>query len=332
MIRARCGILDERSAQGRRRLRVAVFGTGGAGGYFGAQLAQAGHDVTFVARGEHLRAIRAHGLRLDTPDGEQVIDRCQATDDPAQIGPVDVVLVGVKSWQVPAAAAAIRPLIGTDTIVVPLQNGVDAPDQLAAVLGPEHVLGGLCGTFSWVTAPGRIRSIGASNFIRFGALNGQRSDTAERLRDAFVDAGVKAEVPADIRKALWDKFLLVSSFGGMGALTRAPIGIIRTQPQTRALLQECMREVQAVGRAHGIAQAETVVADTIALVDQLAPASTTSLQRDIADGKPSELEAWNGAVVRLARERDVAVPRHSFIYDCLLPLEQRARGLLTFPS
>lgn len=313
-------------------MRVAVFGTGGAGGYFGGQLARAGHEVSFIARGEHLRAIRAVGLRLEMPDGEQVIQPARATDDPARIGPVDVVLVGVKAWQVADAAQALRPLVGGDTIVVPLQNGVEAPDQLAAVLGAEHVLGGLCGTFSWVVGPGRIRSIGSSNFIRFAALDGRRSERAERLRDAFASAGVKAEVPADIRKAMWDKFLLVSSFGGMGAMTRAPIGVIRTQPQTRRLLQECMHEVEAVGRALGVAQAETVVADMMAFIDQLAPASTTSLQRDIADGKPSELEAWSGAVVRRGRERGVATPRHAFIYDCLLPLEQRARGVLIFPT
>ena len=149
-------------------MRIAIFGTGGAGGYFGAQLAHAGEDVVFIARGPHLQAIRMTGLRLDTPAGEIVIQPARVTDDPAQVGEVDVVLLGVKAWQVTEATEALGPMIGPKTMVVPLQNGVEAPSQLAAQLGAGHALAGLCGTFSWVTAPGRIRSIGASHFIKFG--------------------------------------------------------------------------------------------------------------------------------------------------------------------
>jgi 2-dehydropantoate 2-reductase len=206
-------------------MRIAIFGTGGAGGYFGAQLAHAGEDVVFIARGPHLQAIRASGLRLDTPAGEIVIQRARVTDDPAQVGEVDVVLLGVKAWQVTEAAAAMRPMIGPETMVVPLQNGVEAPSQLAAQLGAGHALAGLCGTFSWVTAPGRIRSIGTSHFIKFGELDNRPSERTELLRRVFERASVQVEIPADIHKAFWDKFLLVVSFGGMGALTRAPIGV-----------------------------------------------------------------------------------------------------------
>jgi len=312
-------------------MRIAIFGTGGAGGYFGAQLAHAGEDVVFIARGPHLQAIRTTGLRLDTPAGEIVIQPARATDDPAQAGQVDVVLLGVKAWQVTEAAEALRPMIGPETIVVPLQNGVEAPSQLAAQLGARHALAGLCGIFSWVTAPGRIRSIGASHFIKFGELDNRPSERTELLRRVFERASVQVEIPADIHKALWDKFLLVVSFGGMGALTRAPIGVIRTIPETRRLLQCCMQEVNAVAEARRVALAASVVADTMAFLDSLAENATTSLQRDIIDGKPSELEAWNGAVVRLAREAGVAVPTHEAVYYCLLPQELRARGRLTFP-
>jgi len=313
-------------------MRIAIFGTGGAGGYFGAQLARAGEDVMFIARGEHLRAIRTQGLRIETPAGEVVIQPAQATDNPAHVGDVDVVLVGVKAWQVTEAAHTIRPMMGLKTFVVPMQNGVEAPSQLATVLGAEHVLGGLCGTFSWVTGPGRIRSIGATNFIKFGELDNRPSERTERLRGAFERAGVKVEVPPDIHKALWDKFLLVAAFGGVGAVTRAPIGVIRTMPGTRRLLERCMQEVFAVARAFQVALADAVVADTMALVDSLAANATTSLQRDIAEGKPSELEAWNGAVVRLAQKLAVVTPLHEFIYHSLLPLELRARGKVTFPA
>jgi 2-dehydropantoate 2-reductase len=313
-------------------MRIVVFGTGGAGGYFGAQLTRAGVDVVFIARGDHLSAIRTHGLCIETPAGERVFRPALATDDPTQVGKTDVILLGVKAWQVTEAAEAIRPMIGPETFVVPLQNGVEAPSQLAAALGAEHVLGGLCGTFSWVTAPGRIRSVGAGNFIKFAELDNRLSDRAEQLRLMFARAGVNVEIPSDIHKALWEKFLLVTSFGGVGAVTRASIGIIRTIPETRRLLEQCMQEVLAVARARRVALADTVVADTMMRVDSLAANGTTSLQRDIGDGKPSELEFWNGAVVRLAREFEVATPLHEFIYRSLLPQEMRARGKVKFPS
>jgi 2-dehydropantoate 2-reductase len=312
-------------------MRIVVFGTGGAGGYFGAQLTRAGANVIFIARGDHLSAIRKHGLCIESPAGEAAFRPTLATDDPTQVGKANVVLVGVKAWQVTQAAEAIRPMIGPETFVVPLQNGVEAPSQLAAALGSEHVLGGLCGTFSWVTAPGRIRSVGAGNFIKFAELDNRPSDRAEQLRRVFERAGVSVEVPSDIHRALWEKFLLVTSFGGVGAVTRAPIGIIRTIPETRRLLEQCMQEVLALARARRVALADTVVADTMTVVDSLAARGTTSLQRDIMDGKPSELEFWNGAVVRLARDVEVATPLHEFIYKCLLPQEMQARGKVKFP-
>jgi 2-dehydropantoate 2-reductase len=166
-------------------MRVAIYGTGGAGGCFGSQLAQAGEDVTFIARGEHLKAIQAHGLCVETPAGEIAIQPAQATDDPTRVGQVDVILLGVKAWQVDEAARDMRPMVGPVTFVIPLQNGVEAPSQLAAVLGAEHVLGGLCGTFSWIVDPGRIRSISAATFIKFGELDNRHSERAERFRQLF---------------------------------------------------------------------------------------------------------------------------------------------------
>lgn len=313
-------------------MRIAIFGTGGAGGYFGAQLARAGQEVIFIARGKHLEAIRTSGLRVETPVGEIVIQPAQATDDPGQAGVVDAVILGVKTWQVTEAARAMRPMIGPETFVVPLQNGVEAASQLSEVLGAEHVLGGLCGTISLIVAPGRIRSIGEAHFIKLGELDRRPSARAERLRQVFERAGVKVEVPPDIDVALWEKFLFVISFGGVGAVARAPIGVLRTLPETRRMLEQCLREVFAVGRARGIALPDGSVEKAMAFLDSLAPGGTTSLQRDIADGKPSELEAWNGAVSRFGAEAGVATPVHEFIYDSLLPQELRARGKVEFPG
>jgi 2-dehydropantoate 2-reductase len=315
-------------------MRVVVYGTGGAGGYFGAQLALSGEQVIFIARGEHLKALRANGLRLETPKGDTVICPVEATDDPATVTSVDVVLVGVKAWQVPDAAQALRPLVGRGTFVVPLQNGVEAASQLSTVLGADHVVGGLCGTLSWVAGPGHIRSrsAGGHNFIKFGELDNRRSERVERLQGAFARAAVSVEVPSNIVRALWDKFLMVTSFGGVGAITRAPIGVTRSVPETRQLLEKCLEEVVAVARARKIEMSTTAIADTMKLYDGVPPGGTTSLQRDIVDGKPSELEYWNGAVVRLGREAQVPTPTHAHIYNCLLPQELHARGKIAFPS
>ena len=306
-------------------MRIAIFGVGGAGGYFGAHLARAGEDVVFIARGEHLGAIREHGLRVEKAD-EEIVVRSHATHDPAEVGVVDAVIVGVKTWQLTGAAQAMRPLFGAHTFAVPLQNGVEAAAQLASVLGAEHVLNGVCGTISRVTHPGRIRSVGATNFIKFGERDNSRSERSEQLRQAFERAGVNAEVPTDIDAAVWSKFVFVASYGGVGAVTRAPAGIIRALPETRRMLERGMEETLAVARARGVALTGAAVVKTMALLDALDPAATTSLQRDIADGKPSELEAWSGAVVRLGRASGVATPLHEFVYHSLLPSELGARG------
>lgn len=312
-------------------MRIAIFGTGGVGGYFGGRLAEAEEDVTFIARGEHLQAIRNHGLRVDSVKGDFVIRPVQATDDPAQVGEVDVVVVGVKTWQVPEAAQAMRPLIGPETFVVPLQNGVEAPAQLAEALGPEHVLGGLAKIFSFIVEPGLIRHIGGPASVTFGELDNRQSKRDERLCEAFIRAGVTAEIHPDIHVALWEKFLFVVPFGGVGAVTRSPIGILRSLPETRKMLEQGMREILNVARGMNITLAEDVVAKSMAFVDDQPPGGTSSLQRDIIDGRPSELEAWTGAVVRLGQQAGAATPLHDFLYNSLLPLELRARGQLQFP-
>ncbi|HMF58048.1 MAG TPA: 2-dehydropantoate 2-reductase [Pyrinomonadaceae bacterium] len=313
-------------------MRIAIYGTGGVGGYFGAHLARAGEDVTFIARGEHLQAILRQGLRIETDKGEILVHPAQATDDPAQVGAVDIVIVGVKTWQLTDSAHAMHKMIAPETFVVPLQNGVEAASQLASVLGAEHVLGGLCGTFSWLVSPGHIRSIGETHFIKFAELDNRPSERTERLRQAFERAGVKAEIPPDIQVSLWEKLLLVAGYGGVGAVTRAPIGITRALPETRRMIERCMQEILAVARAREVALTNGSIEKTMVLLDSLIPSGTTSLQRDIKAGKPSELDAWNGAVVRLGQEAGVPTPTNEFIYHSLLPLELQARGTLQFPA
>ncbi len=312
-------------------MRIAVFGSGAVGGYFGGRLAQAGEEVRFIARGTHLAALQQAGLRVQSIDGDFVVAPVTATAVPAEIGPVDVVLVGVKTWQVADAARAMRPLIGPATMVVPLQNGVEAPAVLAAELGAQHVLGGLSGILSHIAEPGVIHHVGARPFIEFGELDNRRSKRAERLLDAFRHTvNIRAEIPQDIHVAMWRKFLLVSAWGAVGSVTRTPLGIFRSQPETRPLLVESMREILQVAHARGVALPEDSVETTLAFLDTLPFDSTSSMQRDIIAGRPSELEAQVGAVVRLGRAAGVATPVNTLLHRCLAPLERRARGELAF--
>lgn len=223
-------------------MRIAVFGSGGVGGYFGGRLAQAGEDVVFIARGEHLKSMQTNGLRVDSVEGDFTVHPVNVTDDPVQAGTVDVILVGVKAWQVPEAAEAMRPMVGPKTFVVPLQNGIEAPSQLADILGSEHVLGGLCGLFTFIEGPGHIRHAGSSPFVRFWELDNSPSERIEKLREIFSRAaGVTVEIPPDIHVAIWDKFMFIVSWSGVGSVTRAPIGVIRSQPGTRQMLEQIMR-------------------------------------------------------------------------------------------
>jgi 2-dehydropantoate 2-reductase len=208
-------------------MRIAVFGAGAVGGYFGGRLAESGQDVVFIARGAHLRAMQSEGLRVDSINGDFTVYPVQASDDPPRVGEVEAVLLGVKAWQVPEAALAVRPLIGQDTFVVPLQNGVDAPSQIAAVLGKGAVLGGLCRIASHVAGPGYIRHTGIEPAIAFGELDNRPSDRAERLKTAFEKAGVRADIPVDIQAAIWEKFIFIASISGLGAVTGAPVGVTR---------------------------------------------------------------------------------------------------------
>lgn len=309
-------------------MRIAVFGAGSVGGYFGGRLAQAGEEVIFIARSEHLKAIQSQGLRVDSPKGDFVIHPANATSNPAEVGAVDVVILGVKAWQVPEAARQMAPLLREGACVVPLQNGVDAPFQLAEVLGAEYVLGGLCRISAMVVAPGHIRHVGIEPYIAFGELDNQPSQRCERLRQAFERAGVWVEVPEDIHAAMWQKFVFIAAISGVGAVTRQPIGVVRAIPETRRLLIEAMQESVAVARARGVRLPADLVEKTLADIDRLPPGATASMQRDIIEGRPSELEAQNGALARLGVESGVPTPVHAFLYAALLPQEKQARGEL----
>ena len=308
-------------------MRVAVVGVGGVGGYFGGRLAQAGIETLFVARGATLEALRTRGLRVESIHGDLLLERVQATSEPSEIGVVDAILLAVKAWQLEEAARNLGPLLGSETMVVPLENGIDAPDALIPLLGRQHVLGGLCAIVSYIVAPGHIRHAAFDPIVMVGELDNTRSARVERLRDAFTRAGVNAEVPEDIHHSMWTKFLFISIMSGIGALTRVPVDVWRGVPEIREMATAALREVVAVAAARGVQLGDGAVARTMERYDAMAAGSTASLQRDMIDGKPSELDAQLGAIVRLARETGVDVPVTSMIYHALLPQERIARGL-----
>lgn len=307
-------------------MRIAVMGSGGVGGYFGGLLARAGHDVTFIARSAHLDALRRHGLVVESVHGDFVISPAQATDDPATVGPVDLVLFATKTYQIEEAAQAMRPLIGPGTAILPLHNGIDAAERTIAVLGSEPVLGGLCYVGSMLAAPGHIKQVSQFRRVIVGELDGRISPRVEAVVAALAEAGAQAEATDDIQKARWTKFIFIAPFSGVGAVARVPAGEIVRCPEPRALLEAAMLEVEAVARAAGVALDPEIVPQTMAFCDNLAPGQTASMQRDIMDGKPSELESIIGVLARLGAELGVPTPVFRFFYAALLPQELRARS------
>jgi 2-dehydropantoate 2-reductase len=294
------------------------------GGYFGGLLARAGHEVSLILRGEHLNAVRAHGLRVRSVHGDFTVHPAFATDDPPVVGEQEYVVVSVKHFQLAAALPVLRPLIGSRTTLVPLLNGVDAHEILAAEFGHERVVGGLCSIVSSIEAPGVIRQESALRRVVVGELDRRKSDRVERIVQAWVEAGADAKHAEDIHAALWTKFVFIAAFGGISALARATAGELLAQPEARRLLIDAMREVESVGRAHGIALSSDVVDSSVALLESFEPAATSSMQRDVAAGRRFELEAFSGTVLRLGRQLGVATPTHAAICALLRPMLDRS--------
>jgi len=307
-------------------MKFGIFAAGGVGGYFGGRLAQAGYDVTFIARGAHLAAIREAGLKVDSIDGDFVIQPAKVTDDPASVGAVDVLLVAVKAWQMETAIEQMKLLVGTNTVIIPVLNGVEAPEQLSAAFGSAGVLGGLCRISAFVAEPGRIKHVGMKPSITFGELDNEKSERVLALQKVFNEIPeITANVPDDIHVAMWEKFIFICAMSGVGAVTRQPVGIYRKIPQTRAMLEAALKEASAVGRKLGIPLAKNLATVILDRIDNLPADMLASMQKDIMEGNPSELEAQNGALVRMGRKLDMRVPTHEYIYASLLPMELQAR-------
>lgn len=309
-------------------MRIAVYGTGGIGGYFGGRLAQAGAEVHFIARGANLQALREHGLRVRSVKGDFEV-RAPATDDPAEIGPCDFVLFCVKTFDTDAAAARLGPLVSEGSAVVSLQNGVENEDKLARAVGDDHVMGGAAFIFAQIAEPGVIQHVGGPASITFGELDGRASQRAKRLLACCEQAGIEADLSTSIKTVLWAKLAFICAQAGMTAAVRLPIGEIRTAAAAWTAFSRLVAEVCAVAEADGTPVPQAAQERALALAQAAEPGSFSSLHDDLAAGRRMELEALHGFVVRRAAQHGLAVPTSEAVYAILQPWAIRNRRAST---
>ena len=306
-------------------MRIAVIGAGGVGGYFGGRLAAAGADVTFLARGAHLEAMRARGLRIDSPKGHLHLPRVKAERDPAAIGAADVVFFAVKLYDTESALAMLPPLVGPDTIVIGFQNGVETVASLTRAVGAAHTAGGVSYVSAVIAEPGVIRHTAMDHLI-FGMPDGSRSPQLEALLEACRPAGFQATLSPDITVEIWTKFVRLSVFSGMTAVTRGPIGVIVNDPELLEMLKAAVRETLAVAHAKGVKVASSIDEDVAAAYKALPPQAKASMLEDLERGRRIELPWLSGAVARIGREAGVPTPIHAFINAVLKPHVNGTQG------
>jgi len=299
-------------------MRIAVVGTGGVGGYFGGRLAAAGADVAFIARGAHLEALRTRGLQIRSPKGDVHVPRVTATDDPAAIGPVDIVMFTVKLYDTAAAVSMLPPLVGPDTVVLPFQNGVDGVDIVKHAVGPDHAAGGTCYVSAVIAEPGVIKHTAMDHLI-FGELDGRRSPRLERLLEACRRTNFQSTLSDRIEVDIWTKFTRLSVLSGLTAVTRSPLGVIVQDPDLFAMLKAAVAEALAVAHAKGVPVAGDMVDDVARAYQKLPPQTKSSMLEDLERGRRLELPWLSGAVARIGREVGVPTPTHSFIAAVLKP-------------
>ena len=298
-------------------MKIAVMGAGGVGGYFGARLAKSGEDVSFVARGNHLAAMRTNGLQVNSGNGDVLVKPVKATDTPAEIGPVDMVIVAVKLWSTQEALADAKPLVGTNTAVVSFQNGVVAADAIAEAFGKERALGGVSNIGAVIERPGVIRHTGTMASLTFGELDGKTTPRVQMFLEACTKAGITSRTTDDIQKAIWEKYVFLVAASAMTSLTRLPLGAIREDPDTRALAAQIMSEVCSVGKAKGVRLDSDLVEKLLQRLDGLPREMVASMLGDLERGNRLELPWLSGGVVQMGKALGVPTPSNGFIYAAL---------------
>ncbi|MDT0678412.1 ketopantoate reductase family protein [Autumnicola musiva] len=306
-------------------MEILVYGIGGVGGYFGGKLAEAGNSVSMLARGKHLEAISKRGLEVESINGNFKVEPTVATNDVSEVSTPELVLLGVKSWQISEAAKAIKPLIGKNSMVLPLQNGASNVEKLLQVIPENNIIGGLCHIISFIEAPGKIKHTALEPNIIFGELDNSKTRRIEQLKKTFDSAGISNSIPEDIQLEIWKKFLYITTVSAIGGLTRVPIDKIRESDYLYNLMQKTAQEVKTVANAKGIAIKNEHIEKAFELVNSQSKGTTTSTQRDIMDGKPSELENFNGYIVKEGEKLQISTPVNLMLFELLLPMENTAR-------
>lgn len=300
-------------------MRIAVMATGGVGGYFGARLAQSGQDVTFIARGRQLAALAERGLSVRSANGDVHIAKPKLAEDPSSLDPVDIVLFAVKLWDTESAAEAVRPLVAAGGVVVPFQNGVESIERIGAVVGASRVMGGVAYIAATIAEPGVIAHTGTMARLQFGPVLPEQRSAGEALLAACKAAGFDADLSADIRRALWEKFAFLAAFSGITSVSRQPLGVVRGDPDSRAALEAAIREVWTLGRAQGVALADDFVAARMKFADTLPAEMKSSMQNDLAAGNRLEAPWLCGAVARMAAAAGIPAPVNATLYAALKP-------------
>ncbi|GAA4275370.1 2-dehydropantoate 2-reductase [Aquimarina mytili] len=306
-------------------MHIVIIGVGGVGGYFGGKISHSGQKVTLVARGKHLEAIKKNGLQVKSIDGDFVAKPFMVTDAIEEIEMVDLVLICTKSWQVSQAAELIKPILKEETIVIPLQNGADNAERLLSVLDAKHILGGLCKIYSKIEAPGVISHFGHSPEVVYGETDKSSTERLLKVKEVFDKAGFNNTISKDIYVDIWSKFMFIATVSGLGALTRATIGEMYENQKTRQILEQTATEIYEVGKAKGVALQKDLVDRIMMFISKQPYDSTASTQRDIIEGRPSELDNFNGFIVKEGKKLGIATPANTFVYSCLQPMETKAR-------
>ena len=307
-------------------MEILVYGIGGVGGYFGGKLANAGFNVSMIARGEHLKAIQKHGLEVESINGNFKVKPKLATDTISEVPQPDLVILGVKSWQIPSVASELKSVIGENTLVLPLQNGANNYEKLLEILPKKSVLAGLCFIVSFIESPGKVKHASYDPKIVFGEIDNERSDRILKLKDIFDEAGIENTIPESIQLEIWKKFLFICTVSAIGGLTRVSIDKIRESEYLFDMMRKTAKEIIAVANAKKIPLSDKHLEMVFEIINAQPKGTTASTQRDIMKGKPSELENFNGYIVKQGEKLGIETPVNRFLYECLKPMEAEARS------
>lgn len=307
-------------------MKIAVMGSGGVGGYYGCLLARQGHDVTFIARGSHLKAIQENGLQVKSIHGDFHILPAKATDNPTEIGPVDLVLFCTKTYATDEAAEQIKPIVGTNSTVMSLQNGIDAVEQIGAVIGMQHMIGATTWISSSIEASGKIKQVSQFRRVVLGEMDGQVTSRVQLIYETLRETGITVELSENILQNLWTKYVFIAAISSLGTLTRLPIGEYRAVSETRAMMISLMEEIVSVALAQKVNLDKDIIRKSLDFIDNAAPQIKASMQLDVDAGRRSELESMVGVIVRKGRELGIPTPTAGMVYAVLLPLDLKARG------